>query len=131
MIKQIEKTFQILVIEDDIEFNEVLCKALIRRGYRVLSAANGREGMHVYEENRVDLVITDILMPEKDGVELIIYLKKHFQDVKIIAISGGGQCGSGQDYLQSTRMVCDVEHVLAKPFARERLFLMIQDVLRE
>ena len=131
MIKQGELTPQILVIEDDIEFGEVLCNALVKNGYRVLSAADGREGMHMYEDNPVDLVITDILMPERDGVELIIDLKKCFSEVKIIAISGGGECGSGQEYLQSTRLVCNVEHTLAKPFRRDQLFLMIQDILRE
>ena len=131
MIKQNENTPQILVIEDDIEFNEILCKSLIKNGYKVLSAANGKEGVHIYEENRVDLVITDILMPEKDGVELIVGLKKCFPNVKIIAISGGGEYGSGQEYLNSTRMVCNIEHTLAKPFKRDRLFFMIQDVLRE
>jgi len=92
---------------------------------------NGRKGYYMYKNNPVDVVITDILMPEQDGVELIAHLKKHFPDVKIIAISGGGEYGDGQDYLQATRLVCNVNHTLAKPFSRDRLFLMIQDILKE
>jgi len=122
---------QILVIEDDLEFGEVLCNALVKKGYGVLSATNGQEGFHMYKNNPVDLVITDILMPEKDGAEMISDLKKCFPDVKIIAISGCGEYGTGQEYLQSTRLVCNVEHTLAKPFGRDKLFLMIQEILRE
>jgi len=131
MIKQSEQIPQILVIEDDLEFGEDLCKTLVNKGYRVLSATNGNEGFYMYQDNPVDLVITDILMPEKDGVEMILDLKKCFPDVKIIAISGGGKGGTGQEYLQSTRFVCSVEHTLAKPFGRDKLFQTIQEVLRK
>ena len=123
--------FQILVVEDDIELGEMLSKALVKKGYRVLFAADGQEGMHMCENNAVDLVITDIIMPEKDGIELIVDLKRYFPHVKIIAISGGGRCGSGQEYLYSTRVICNVEHTLAKPFRKDQLFSMVQNVLKE
>jgi len=121
---------QILVIEDDIDFNQILCKVLIKKGYEVLSAINGKEGLSLYEKNLADLVITDILMPEQDGIEVILKLKKMSHDVKIIAISGGGQDISGQEYLQSVRAICNIEHTLTKPFEKDRLLQIIQELLK-
>ena len=120
---------KILVIEDDLEFSQALCKALRKSGYDVLFAENGQKGIDLYKRFLADLVITDILMPEKDGIEVIVDLKKHFPNIKIIAISGGGSAGSGLEYLRSAEVVCDVRHTLAKPFKRDRLFQMIEEVL--
>jgi len=122
---------QILVIEDDIEFNNVLCSILSKNGYGVLSATDGKQGLHLYEENLADLVITDILMPEQDGVEVISCLRKNFPDVKIIAISGGGGYGTGQEYLHSVQIVCHVNCALTKPFRKDQLFEAIQELLQQ
>lgn len=122
---------QILVIEDDIEFCEILCKVLKKKGYGVLAASNGKKGIDLYKNNSADLVITDILMPERDGIEVICTLKKIFPGIKIIAISGGGKFGSGREYLQSAKVVCNIEHTLTKPFGRNQLFRMIQEILKQ
>jgi len=120
---------QILVIEDDVEFNQVLCKALSKEGYTVQSATNGKQGIHLCNESPADLVITDILMPQGDGVEVITCLRKDFPDVKIIAISGGGQCGTGLDYIRSVQIVCNIDYALVKPFKKDQLFQVIQKLL--
>lgn len=122
---------QILIIEDDIDFNQVLCRALLQKGYGVSSATNGQQGIDLYKSNPADVVITDILMPERDGIEVITYLQKIAPGVKIIAISGGGSGGSGEDYLRSTQAVCNVQYTLAKPFGKSQLFEMIQELLRQ
>lgn len=122
---------QILIIEDDIDFNQVLCRALAKKGYGVLSATNGKQGIDLYKSHPADLVITDILMPERDGIEVITYLRRIAPGVKIIAISGGGAGGSGEDYLRSTRTVCNIQYTLAKPFGKNQLLKMIQELLKQ
>ncbi len=90
---------RILVIDDDDFVRTVVCKGLRTRGYRVLEAANGELGMSLIERGEnPDLVITDIVMPEKDGLETILELRKKCPGIKVIAISGAGY-GWGGDYL--------------------------------
>jgi len=89
-----ENMARILVIDDDIQILEMLGQTLEREGYEVVDALDGKEGMRLYREAPTDLVITDIVMPEKEGVETIMELKRDFPDVKIIAMSGGGQINS-------------------------------------
>ncbi len=81
----------ILVIEDDEQVSVVIKKMIEREGHNVLEAADGVEGLRIFRENRIDLTVTDILMPEKDGILTILELKKLSSSVKIIAISGGGR----------------------------------------
>ena len=119
----------ILVIEDDVEFNELLCMTLNKKGYAVLSAPNGKIGIDLYQKHLPDLVITDIVMPEQDGIEVICTLKKISPDVKIIAISGGGSLGSGQDYIESAKTMFNIEYSLVKPFPKEQLLQIIQKIL--
>jgi DNA-binding response OmpR family regulator len=80
----------ILVIEDDEQVRVVIRKMIEREGHNVLEAADGVEGVRIFRENRIDLTITDIPMPEKDGILTILELKKLSSSVKIIAISGAG-----------------------------------------
>ena len=119
----------ILVIEDDEDFSESLCKMLARRGYGVARAATGRDGLDQFKERPADLVITDILLPDCDGLHVILDLKKILPGVKIIAISGGGQLATGEEYLQDIKLLCDIEHTLAKPFQSKQLFSLIRKVL--
>jgi len=82
----------ILVIEDDVQVRALLKKLLESEGYTVLEAENGNIGIRLYHENSVDVVITDLIMPEKEGIETIRELRKIAPQIKIIAISGGGAC---------------------------------------
>ncbi len=81
---------QILVIDDEKSIRSLLRQLFERQGYKVLVAANGDEGIQTFNENSVDLVIMDLIMPEKDGIETIRELRSLDPDIKIIAISGGG-----------------------------------------
>jgi DNA-binding NtrC family response regulator len=81
---------QILVIDDEQSIRSLLRQVFERQGYQVLVAANGNIGIQQVKENPVDLVIVDLIMPEKDGIETIQELKSLDPDIKIIAISGGG-----------------------------------------
>ena len=123
------KMSQILVIDDDTEFSDPLCKMLARQGYGVLCATTGQDGLELFKEHPADLVIADIVLPDRDGIHVILDLQKAVPDVKIIAISGGGYCASGEEYLNDVQLLCNVEHTLAKPFQREQLFTMIHEML--
>ncbi len=80
----------VLVIDDEAALRKLLRRVLEAAGYRVLEAANGRIGMEILMKERPDAVISDILMPEKEGIETIIEIRRALPDAKVIAISGGG-----------------------------------------
>ena len=82
---------RILIIDDEVQILNMLRQMLEGEGYEVIDAPNGKEGIRRYRENPADLIITDILMPEKEGIETIQELKRDFPDIKIIAMSGGGR----------------------------------------
>ncbi len=80
----------ILIIDDEHQIRSMLRKVFESEGYIVTEASNGMEGLKCYYENPADLIITDILMPDKEGLETIMALKKENPDAKIIAMSSGG-----------------------------------------
>ena len=84
------KSGRILIVDDEAGIRKLLRKHLQSKGYEVTEAADGKEALARYRENPPDLMITDIVMPEKEGIGLIMDLKKEFPDLKVIAISGGG-----------------------------------------
>lgn len=81
----------ILIIEDDEGIRGALNKLLTRAGYTVVEAGHGREGLEILEDFGVDMVITDIFMPNMDGLEVIRSIRRKNESLKVIAISGGGQ----------------------------------------
>ena len=89
---------KILVFDDEPYILLMIKKMLEREGHEVDLALNGREGMELFEKNKPDLVITDIIMPEKEGLETIIEIRMRYPELKIIAISGGGRVGP-EEYL--------------------------------
>ena len=106
---------RVLVLEDDPAVRSLLVIALTTSGHEVMQAADGRAGLRVFGANRFDLVITDILMPDTDGLAFIRKIREQGSVVKIIAISGG--CGTlyTEDALHAaTRLGADA--VLPKPF---------------
>ena len=110
----------ILVIDDDIDVRKMICKILSKAHYDVLEAANGYEATDLLKNNsRISLVITDMIMPEKEGVETIIELKQDYPHIKILAISGGGK-GYAQDYLEIAKGI-GADLALKKPFMTNEL----------
>lgn len=93
-----EREKRLLLIDDDRDFRTMLCARLEKNGYDVIQAEDGVKGIQAYKDDPVGLVITDIIMPEKEGMETILELKKINPAVKIIAISGGGR-SVPEDYL--------------------------------
>ena len=114
----------ILIIDDEPIICEGLKVALEIEGHKIMTAKDGDEAMRIVEENKPHLIITDILMPERDGIEIIILIKKQFPQIKILAISGGGRI-SAQNYLNDAKYL-GASSVLAKPFSTDELICMIQ-----
>lgn len=110
---------KILVIDDDEVVRMVIVRVLERHGYRVVSAEDGRRGLAVFHAEKPDLVITDMIMPEREGIETIREICRERPDAKIIAISGGGRIGSA-DFL-AMAMKLGATDVLAKPFEPAQL----------
>jgi len=119
---------KILIIDDDNQFREMLHEMVEREGYIVFSALDGAEGLKSYHKEKPDLVITDIIMPEKEGLETILELKKDNKNLKIIAISGGGRSQPG-DYLR-TASHFGADKTLAKPFSKDEILNSITEVLK-
>jgi DNA-binding response OmpR family regulator len=117
---------RILLIEDDSALRWFLCHNLIREGYVVYDAVHGADGLSQLRKNPVDLVITDMLMPEMDGVETIQQLRQSFPGVKIIAISGGG-LASPDHYLKIARNL-GAGKTLKKPFTFPELLGAIHEL---
>lgn len=117
----------ILIVDDDSEIQRTLGRILIREGYTVSLASNGIEAIRSMGEQPADLVIMDILMPQKNGNEAIIEIKSKHSDVKVIAISGGG-IGGPEFYLRFAKQV-GADKTINKPFNPERLIGYIRELL--
>ena len=118
---------RILIIDDEADVREMLKVGFEESGFEVMVASDGNSGLECYNQRPADLVITDILMPERDGLDLIRTLRKQDPSVKIIAISGKGKSGD-LDFLLEAELF-GAARTLAKPFSWEEIFLVAQDVL--
>jgi DNA-binding response OmpR family regulator len=118
---------RILVIDDDEQLRAMLTQALERAGYEVVGAGNGAQGLSLFRTQPADLVITDLIMPVKEGVETLIEFRREFPATPVIAISGGGR-GGPTDYLSIARRL-GACRTLAKPFSRDEMLLAVRDVL--
>lgn len=122
-----EKKIHILVIDDDTFMRNMLEDMLTRVGYTVSLAADGAQGLKMFHRHQYDLVITDIIMPEKEGLELISDLRKSAKPFKVIAISGGGRF-KGLDYLSLAEKLGAFK-TLTKPFAMKEMLDAIKEAL--
>jgi YesN/AraC family two-component response regulator len=100
---------------------------LENEGHLIHEAADGRTGMTLLQQNSIDLVITDIIMPEKEGLETIIDIRHDFPNMKILAISGGGKTGL-PDFLPAAKKF-GAHKTLAKPFGKKELLEVVNSIL--
>ena len=121
-------TSRILIIEDDVQIREMLRQTMEREGYEVADAPNGKVAMKIQREKPAALIITDLIMPEKEGIETIRELRQDFQDIKIIAISGGGRIGP-EEYLDMAKML-GAQRTFAKPIERKVLLDAVRELLK-
>jgi len=118
---------QILIIDDEPQIRSLLKIMLEREGFDIIVASDGKEGMELFEKNPVDLVITDLIMPEKEGIEIIRALKKGYPDVPIIAMSGGGR-NSPDGYLHMAKLL-GAQATFEKPIKKEELLIAVKEAL--
>ena len=118
---------KILIIDDEEQVRLYLRSILEPEGHEVVEAPDGKVGLQLYREEPVDLIITDVFMPEKEGLETIRELRREYPEVKIIAISGGGRTGN-LDFLPLAKTFGALR-TLAKPFDRQEMLDAVQEVL--
>lgn len=119
---------RILVIDDDRDVRMCILDNLEAAGYSVFGADNGKTGIAIFRSDPVDLVIVDLFMPEKEGIETIIELRKGFPDLKILAISGGIPGYGPDDFLHIAQKL-GADGSLDKPFTMQHLLSVIGDLL--
>jgi DNA-binding NtrC family response regulator len=115
---------RILVIDDDEQIRNMLHIMLKNEGYDVAEAPEGKVALELFSRAPFDVVITDIVMPEKEGLETIMALKQHYPAVRIIAISGGGRVNPGH-YLDGARAL-GAEFTFTKPVKLDRLLSAVK-----
>jgi len=121
---------RILIIDDDNQFRAMLRIMLENTGYKdIEEAENGYIGMKLIRKSSFDLVITDIIMPDKEGIETIIELKKDFPAIKIIAISGGGKIGPDGYLVMAGHL--GAHRTMEKPFQQSELLEAVRELLNE
>lgn len=109
----------LLIIDDDPALRDSIRRTLRREKYTVLEATEGREGIEIVKANPVNLVLVDLFMPGKEGLETIAELRRSYPGLKVIAMSGGGTKGFVN--LLDVAKSMGAQRVLAKPFSREEL----------
>ena len=116
----------ILVIDDEQQVRSLLRQALTGAGYDVVEAKNGREGLDQYRTQPTDLVITDILMPDEDGLEATLELTREYPNVKVIAMTGG----SGDHNFLDVAKLFGARRTLTKPFELDHLLEAVREELK-
>lgn len=117
---------RVLLIDDNVDLTSMLSLCLQADGVDVMVAADGEAGLALLKERPVDVVVTDLFMPDKDGIETIVELKKRYPDVKIVVMSGFTSIG-GTDYLGVARELGAVT-TLKKPFDPAELSKVVREL---
>ncbi len=117
----------ILIIDDEKPIQKLLLKSLMFEGHQVFVADNGRSGLKIIKKTPPDLVVTDLIMPGKEGLETIREIKAAYPEIKIIAISGGGSIVPN-GYLDMA-LKFGADYTFAKPVDNEKLISAVNDLL--
>ncbi len=117
----------VLIVEDDKELREMLKMMLLRSNFTVFEAENGKAAITHFKPLLTDIVVTDIIMPEEDGLKVVIKLRELKPSIKIIAISGGGKVGPAS-YLNLAKAL-GADAVYSKPFSLNDLVSKIEQLL--
>lgn len=111
---------KILLVEDDASLRSLLTLTLTRASHQVTEARDGQEALRLFPEVRPDLVITDLIMPEMDGIDLLVQLRDRDTKTAVIVISGGGRVAT-EKYMQLARQFGEQCALLVKPFTSSEL----------
>lgn len=118
---------RVLVIDDNPDIRELIEFILQGAGYSVEVAEDGEAGLRSQRAQAFDIVITDIFMPNQDGIETIARLREEFPAVKVLAMSGGGSRAKGDGYLFTAREI-GAHAVVTKPFDPEHLLTVVRSL---
>ena len=118
----------ILVVDDNVQFLEMLCSTLESKEYTVSSAPDGATALTLFNDKDFDLVICDLIMPKKDGMELVMEIKQVSPDTKIIAMSAGSNCLPGSTYLEVSKCL-GADYILDKPFRNRELLEAVDELI--
>ena len=118
---------RVLIIDDDEQIRVLLQQMMEWAGFDVVVAENGKIAMQIQSQQPADLVITDLIMPEQEGLETISCLKKEYAGIKIIAISGGGRIGP-EAYLPAA-LELGADRVFSKPFDVQEIVASVKELL--
>ncbi len=118
---------RILIIDDEPLARDTVRMILEEEGHEIVEAANGNEGIETDNAQPADLILTDLIMPAKDGIETILYFREARPDVKIIAISGGGRLRAEEPLELAKKL--GVPHVILKPFGPGELIQAVRKCL--
>lgn len=118
----------ILVIDDDAKVRKALRKTLSAQGHAVFEAQDGAAAVRLVEDEPIDLVITDIHMPNMDGIEMVTFLRERENSPKILAISGGWSARAGEEVLLDAKLL-GADQILPKPFTFQKLQQTVESLL--
>lgn len=118
---------RVLIVDDDEQIRALLQEVMAWAGFDVAVAENGRVAMRLQGQQPADLVITDLIMPEQEGLETITSLKKSYKGIKIIAISGGGRIGP-EAYLPAA-LELGADRIFSKPFDVQEIVAAVRSLL--
>ena len=130
----IKKHKCILIVDDSKDIRESLALILEDEGYITLQASNGLDAMKLMTDCQIDLLITDILMPQMDGIELSTKARKQFPELEIILMSGGGRQITNKneyDYLGLTKHLTGINHLLKKPFQPLEMITLVDQLIKK
>jgi len=116
---------KILVIDDDDRFRRLAAKILTAEGHEVSEASDGVEGMKVFQQQKPGLVITDIIMPNQEGIETILELRRENPAIRIIAMSGSPGPSGNASFLKMAQQL-GADEILAKPFRPQDLRAVVR-----
>jgi len=117
----------VLIVEDDEDLREMIKISLIKNKYTVLEAGDGKEAITKFKPSITDLIITDIIMPQEEGLKVIMKIREIKPEIKIIAISGGGKAGPGS-YLNVAKAL-GANAVFSKPFSINDLLNKVKELV--
>ncbi|HVU25144.1 MAG TPA: response regulator [Opitutus sp.] len=121
------KPASILVVDDEPDLCDLISRMLMRAGHKVTCANDGDEASKAIARQKFDIVLTDVIMPEKDGIEVIAELRRKQPNVRIVAMSGGGHVSVGH-YLKIAKGM-GAHGVLQKPFGNDELLAALEAVM--
>ncbi len=119
----------VLIVDDEDQIRKLLRTTLERAGYEVIEGSTGKDALQQYRTHQVDLVIMDILMPDKDGLESILELRQEFPDAKVIAITGVNDKIGILNFLEVARML-GAKRTLRKPFELDELVKAVNEEIQ-